>query len=139
MQILERTTPLEKSAVVAIYDTHAEAEAAIRDLEKLGFDMTKLSIVGKDYHTEEDVIGYYTTGDRMRSWGTSGAFWGGIWGLLFGSAFFLIPGLGPILAAGPVVAWIRWGTGRGGNRRRRERVGRGAGEHRDSQRQRNFL
>lgn len=99
MQVLERITTLERSAVVAVYDTHADAEAAVRDLEKAGFDMTKLSIVGKDYHTEEDVTGYYTTGDRMRSWGTSGAFWGGIWGLLFGSAFFLIPGLGPILAA----------------------------------------
>jgi hypothetical protein len=42
----------------------------------------------------------------MRYWGKVGAFWGGFWGLLFGSAFFLIPGLGPILAAGPVVAWI---------------------------------
>jgi hypothetical protein len=35
-----------------------------------------------------------------------GAFWGGFWGLLFGSAFFAIPGIGPVLVAGPVVAWI---------------------------------
>jgi hypothetical protein len=42
----------------------------------------------------------------MKYWGKIGAFWGGFWGLLFGSAFFLIPGIGPILAAGPVVAWI---------------------------------
>ena len=68
--------------------------------------MTKLSIVGKDYHTEEDVVGYYTTGDRMKAWGKSGAFWGGMWGLLFGSAFFFIPGIGPLLAAGPLVVWI---------------------------------
>ena len=98
--------PLAQSAIVAIYDTHAEAETAIRDLQKSGFDMTKLSIVGKDYHTDEDVTGYYTTGDRMKSWGKLGAFWGGIWGLLFGSAFFLIPGLGPVVVAGPLVAWI---------------------------------
>jgi hypothetical protein len=102
-------TPMEslaQSAIVAIYDTHAEAETAIRDLQKMGFDMTKLSIVGKDYHTDEEVTGYYTTGDRMKSWGKQGAFWGGIWGLLFGSAFFLIPGIGPLVAAGPLVAWI---------------------------------
>jgi hypothetical protein len=49
---------------------------------------------------------YYNTGDRMKYWGKIGAFWGGFWGLLFGSAVFMIPGLGPILAAGPVVAWI---------------------------------
>ena len=42
----------------------------------------------------------------MKRWGKTGAFWGGFWGLLFGSAFFAIPGIGPVLAAGPVVAWI---------------------------------
>ena len=68
--------------------------------------MKKLSIVGKDYHSDEHVVGYYNTGDRMRYWGKLGAFWGGIWGLLFGSAFFMIPGLGPILVAGPLVAWL---------------------------------
>jgi hypothetical protein len=68
--------------------------------------MRKLSIVGKGYHTDEHVVGYYNAGDRMKYWGKAGAFWGGFWALLFGSAFFMIPGLGPILAAGPVVAWI---------------------------------
>lgn len=96
----------DRSAVVALYNTHIEAEEAIRELQKSGFDMQKLSIVGKDYYTEEEVVGYYTIGDRMKAWGTSGAFWGGLWGLLFGSAVFMIPGIGPLLAAGPVVAWI---------------------------------
>jgi hypothetical protein len=35
-----------------------------------------------------------------------GAFWGGFWGLLFGAGIFAIPGIGPILVAGPLVAWI---------------------------------
>jgi len=68
--------------------------------------MTKLSIVGRDYHTEENVVGYYNTGDRMKAWGKSGAFWGGLWGMLFGSAFFFVPVIGPIVVAGPLVAWI---------------------------------
>jgi hypothetical protein len=42
----------------------------------------------------------------MMHWGEVGAFWGGFWGLLFGSGLFLVPGLGPILAAGPIVGWI---------------------------------
>jgi hypothetical protein len=42
----------------------------------------------------------------MKAWGKTGAFWGGLWGLLFGSAFFWIPGLGPLLVAGPLVSWI---------------------------------
>ena len=68
--------------------------------------MHKLSIIGADYHSEEDVVGYYNTGDRMRSWGKNGAFWGGIWGILLGSAFFVIPGIGPLVAAGPLVVAI---------------------------------
>jgi hypothetical protein len=96
----------ENNAVVAIYKSHTEAEAAVKELQKSGFDMKKLSIVGRDYHTDEHVVGYYNTGDRMKHWGKLGAFWGGIWGLLFGSAFFLILGVGPLLVAGPLVAWI---------------------------------
>ena len=94
------------NSVVAIYRQHSDADLAIKELQRGGVDLHKLSIVGKGYHTDEQAVGYYTTGDRMKYWGKVGAFWGGFWGLLFGSAFFLIPGLGPILAAGPVVAWI---------------------------------
>ena len=94
------------NSVVAVFESHDQAEDAIRELQKDGFDMKKLSIVGKDYHTEEHVVGYYTTGDRMAYWGKQGAFWGGFWGLLFGSAFFWVPGIGPLLVAGPLVMWI---------------------------------
>jgi hypothetical protein len=94
------------NSVVAIYKSHAEAEAAVKELQQSGFDMKKLSIVGRDYHTDENVIGYYNAGDRMRYWGKTGAFWGGIWGLFFGSAFFFMPGIGPLLVAGPLVSWI---------------------------------
>src|ERR1035438_8643479 len=96
----------EKNTVVATYENHSDAEQALKQLQKSGFDMKNLSIVGKDYHTEENVVGYYNAGDRMKRWGKSGAFWGGFWGLLFGSAFFAVPGLGPVLVAGPLVGWI---------------------------------
>jgi len=95
-----------QNSVVAVYRTHTEADQAVKELQRGGVDMHNLSIVGKGYHTDEQVVGYYNTGDRMKYWGKVGAFWGGFWGLLFGSALFVIPGLGPILAAGPVVAWI---------------------------------
>ena len=94
------------NTAVAIYKSHTEAEAAVKELQRAGFDMQKLSIIGRDYHTDEHVVGYYNTGDRMKYWGKQGAFWGGIWGWLFGSAFFFIPGIGPLLFAGPVVGWI---------------------------------
>src|ERR1700691_2347945 len=95
-----------QNSVDAVYPTHTEADQAVKELQSGGVDMHKLSIVGKGYHTDEQAVGYYSTGDRMKYWGKVGAFWGGFWGLLFGSAFFMIPGLGPILAAGPIVAWI---------------------------------
>jgi hypothetical protein len=96
----------KENSVVAVYHSHTEADQAVKELQRGGVDLHKLSIVGKGYHTDEQVVGYYNTGDRMKYWGKVGAFWGGFWGLLFGSALFIIPGLGPILAAGPVVAWI---------------------------------
>ena len=95
-----------QNAVVAIYGTHVEAEEAVKKLQQGGIDMKALSIIGKDTHTDEHAVGYYNTGDRMKYWGKAGAFWGGFWGLLFGSAFFVIPGIGPLLVAGPLVAWI---------------------------------
>ena len=100
------TATNKNNSVVAIYKSHAEAEAAVKELQQSGFDMKKLSIVGRDYHTDEHVVGYYNAGDRMKYWGKMGAFWGGFWGLLFGSAFFWVPGVGQILVAGPLVAWI---------------------------------
>jgi uncharacterized membrane protein len=96
----------ERNAVVGIFDSHLKAEASIKELQRSGFDMKKLSIVGKDYHPEEHVVGYYNIGDRMKVWGKLGAFWGGFWGLLFGSALFFIPGIGPLVVFGPLVSWI---------------------------------
>ena len=103
------TATKQQNSVVATYDTHTQAEDAVKELQKAGFDMKQLSIVGRDYHTDEHVVGYYNAGDRMKQWGKFGAFWGGIWGLLFGSAFFWIPGVGPLLVAGPLVALILGG------------------------------
>lgn len=93
-------------SVVAVFHTHADAEQAVKELQRAGIDMHTMSIVAKDVHTDEQVVGYYNVGDRMKRWGKMGAFWGGFWGLLFGSAFFAIPGIGPLLVAGPLVAWI---------------------------------
>ena len=96
----------EQNAVVGIFNSHTEAEKSIKELQQSGFDMKKLSIVGKDYHPEEHVVGYYNAGDRMMVWGKRGALWGSFWGLLFGSALFVIPGFGPLVMFGPIVGWL---------------------------------
>ena len=97
---------METTSVVAVYQSHDQAAAAVAGLRQTGIDVTKISIVGKDYHTEERVVGYYNAADRMKYWGTSGAFWGGLWGLLLGAGFFAVPGVGPLLIAGPFVAFV---------------------------------
>ena len=94
------------NSVVAVCDSHEEAERAVKALQQAGIDMKSLSLAGMGTHTDEHVIGYYNAGDRMKYWGKVGAFWGGFWGLLFGSAAFAIPGIGPVLVAGPLVSWI---------------------------------
>jgi uncharacterized membrane protein len=96
----------EMNVTVGAFDTHDQAEAAIRELKRSHFNMEQLSIIGKDYQMEEHVVGYYNTGDRVRFWGKLGAFWGGFLGLLFGSAFLVIPGIGQVIVFGPLVSWI---------------------------------
>jgi hypothetical protein len=66
--------------------------------------MSKLSIVGKDYHTAQRVTGYHAGARRV--WDQLGDFWGGLSGLLLGSAFYFIPGIGPVIVFGPLVSWI---------------------------------
>jgi uncharacterized membrane protein len=91
------------SAVIATYDSHDQAEDAIRELDRSGFEMKQLSIVGKGYRSEEHPVGFYTVADRVKTWGGVGAFWGALWGMLFGPAFFWVPGIGLLGVAGPFV------------------------------------
>jgi hypothetical protein len=92
------------NAVIAVFDSHERAEEIVKDLQRSGFDMKKLSIIGKGFHSEEQPVGFYTTGERVKFWGGTGALWGGLWGLLVGAAFFWIPGVGPLAVGGPLVA-----------------------------------
>jgi hypothetical protein len=96
----------EKNSVVGVFDTHGKAEEAVKALDRAGLPMKQLSIVGKDYHTDQHVVGYYNAGDRMAYWGKLGAFWGSLWGILVGAAFFWVPGIGPVLVGGPLVSAI---------------------------------
>jgi hypothetical protein len=95
---------MEKQSSVYVFNTHVEAEDAIRLLNTSGFDVKKLSLVGKGYHSEEHPVGFYTVGDKVKAWGGMGAFWGGIWGLLLAPAVFFLPGLGFVALAGPLLS-----------------------------------
>jgi hypothetical protein len=96
---------MEKSdSVVAVFADHQAAEAAVKKLNTAGFEMKTLSVVGKGYHTEEKVVGFYNVGDRVKFWGRRGAFWGGLWGLFFGGLFMTIPVVGHVVVLGYLAA-----------------------------------
>jgi len=91
---------------VAVYDIHTQAETAVKALQRAGFDMKKISIIGRDYHTEEHVVGFLNAGDRAKIFGKLGAFWGGLMGVLFGSAMMFIPVVGHVIVLGPLAATL---------------------------------
>ena len=66
---------------VGVFSNHDDADKAVKVLNAGGFEMKNLSVIGNGYHTEEKVIGFYNIGDRIKFWGSRGAFWGGFWGL----------------------------------------------------------
>ena len=90
--------------VVAVFADHPSAEAAIKKLTGTGFNMKNLSVVGKGYHTDEKVVGFYNAGDRIKFWGTRGAFWGGFWGLFLGGLFVTVPVVGQVVVLGYLAA-----------------------------------
>ncbi len=93
-------------AVVAVFADHNGAEAAIRKIAGGGLDMKHFSIIGKGYHSEEKVIGFYNTGDRVKFWGQNGAMWGGLWGLFFGGILMTVPMVGSVMVLGHLAAMV---------------------------------
>lgn len=100
----------QEHSIVAVYESHTAAEDAVGLLQVAGVDMSRLSVIGKNLQTEEHATGFYTVGDRVKFWGLQGAFWGGLWGVLFGSALFFLPAIGPIIAMGPLVTALAAGV-----------------------------
>jgi hypothetical protein len=78
----------------------------VKKLAAAGIDIKHLSVVGKGYHTDENVVGFYNTGDRMKFWGKRGAFWGGLWGWLFGGVFMFIPVIGHVVVLGYLASTV---------------------------------
>lgn len=92
------------NTVIAVFSDHQAAETAVKKLTASGFEMKNLSVVGKGYHTDEKVVGFYNTGDRVKFWGTRGAFWGGLWGMFFGGLFLAVPVVGHVVVLGYLAA-----------------------------------
>ncbi len=99
-------TTTNQDLAIAIYDRHGLAEEAVKRLQHAGFDMKRISIVAKDYETEEHVVGYLNAGDRAKIFGKFGAVWGALVGVLFGSALLFVPVVGHIVVLGPLAATL---------------------------------
>jgi uncharacterized membrane protein len=97
------------SSIVAVYPDHASAEEAVKILEGAGFSLKHISIMGRDFQATETPIGFVTTGDIASQGATTGAWAGGIFGLLMGAAFLILPGVGPVIVAGPLSAALLGG------------------------------
>ena len=101
-----RQSATKDTLLVAVYDNELHAQRAVAELNDKGCAMDLLSVLGRAHPSGDDVLGiYYTSaGARMKAWAKQGALWGALWGMLTGAAALIVlPGVGPVLAAGPIV------------------------------------
>src|SRR5674476_691167 len=68
-----------ENAVARMYDGQEEAERVVACLQSAGFDMRKVSVVGREDLGSRQVFGYYRDGGRIKYWGRSEKFWGPLW------------------------------------------------------------
>ena len=101
-------------AVAAGYSSHHDAEAAVRLLAKNGLPMDRISIIGRNFQTREDVQGFYRPADAAREGAQAGAWFGGLFGLMLGTGLFIFPVIGPVLVLGPFAGLIAGAIGGAG-------------------------
>lgn len=99
--------------VVGLFDNYSDAQATVRDLEGMGFDHDRVSIVARDRSAESGTevtgVGPEAVDGAATGAGTgavAGAGIGAAAGLLAGLGALTIPGFGPVLAAGWLVSTI---------------------------------
>ncbi|MCW2503535.1 MAG: hypothetical protein JWO79_1819 [Actinomycetia bacterium] len=91
-------------AVIGVFPELDAVHAVVERLASAGFPVEKISILGKDLRSETRINGFVTTGDIAGPSAATGAWVGGLFGLLAGSAFLFIPGAGPLIVLGPLAA-----------------------------------
>jgi hypothetical protein len=90
----------------AVFENPDNAFTLVEMMSKLDFPMDQLSILHRAGGAGDDILGIaYTSGkERFKVWGIEGALWGALGGLLAGAAgLFLLPGIGPVFIAGPLI------------------------------------
>lgn len=95
--------------VVGVFTSHDQAEQAVAEMRKSGFDTNEISIVAKGQQKAKnngDAEGDTTLGMGISDGTTTGGVLGGLAGLAMGAGALAIPGLGPIIAAGPIAGML---------------------------------
>jgi len=91
--------------VSAVFDTHSEAETAVRELRQAGVSDSALSVIARHDSGEGDYGDANTHEAKEKGEGfLKGALAGGGVGALLGIAALAIPGVGPLAAAGAIAA-----------------------------------
>ena len=105
----------KKIAVFGIYSTPGTAEAAVDHLIARGFSNSAISVLLPDDETTRAFAHEKNTKapEGTAAGATTGGIVGGTLGLLAGIGALAIPGIGPLIAAGPIVATLA-GVGAGG-------------------------
>jgi hypothetical protein len=99
-----RPVGVDDRAVIAVFDDLEAVQRAIAKLADEGFPIDRISIIGKDLQSELRVNGFVTMGDIARPSAATGAWVGGLFGLLSGTALLFVPGAGPLIVLGPLAA-----------------------------------
>lgn len=102
--------------ITALYDRTEDAQSALRDLQNMNISRDNISLIASDAagtYSHDNGNGISTQSDAVEG-AVAGATFGGIGGLVVGLAALAIPGIGPVLAAGPLAsALIAAGIGAG--------------------------
>lgn len=105
----------KKMAVLGIYKTRPEVEKAVEILKRDGFAVADVSVLMPEISGSQDFS--HTKGTKApegaATGASTGAVVGGTLGLLVGLGALAIPGVGPFIAAGPIMAALA-GVGVGG-------------------------
>ena len=105
--------PPRHHVLVAQYDNQQAARRAVERLVGKDYPMDMISVLGKAESSGDDVLGIYyrDSGERVKTWATHGAMWGGLWGMLTAAAgLFVVPGLGSLLLIGPIIELLVGGA-----------------------------
>src|ERR1700730_2615093 len=105
----------KNTAVFGIYKTSAQAESAVDRIIAAGFSNNDISVLLPDTHSSKEFAPEKNTKapEGTTTGVTTGGVIGGTLGLLAGIGALAIPGLGPFIAAGPIMAGLA-GLGVGG-------------------------